>query len=335
MDKQISPSSRLYLRFTRRIKFTILPIIILSIVAFYFAREYYAEKPRFYLGKSKLFPISSENNSQNPAAILGFSTPSTSSDFYNLTELVDSRTIREEVAKRYALINGAEVPVYKMAIEDYNKDPKNGNDFELSTNLAENIIHGGEALKTLISIETNESNFVTLTTKSYNQDFAVAMANELIDILSDFYVKFNAKPLNNSFANIARTKDSLEYELDRYETAYAKYLDENKFIVKAEQNITEKRLLRKLTTIETALTTVSARYYSSKDELDNNKPILKVLDRPMKPLKFEQDSYKFHPYAIAIIVFLLLLMLANSDIIIRYINESMAAQREKILSQES
>ncbi len=331
----MSPYNRLYLRFTGRIKYIILPIIILSIIAFFFAREHYAQKPRYYLGKSKLFPISSEDNVQNPAAMFGFSSPKSSSDFYNLTELVDSRTIREEVAKRYALINGADVPIYKMAIEDYNTDPKNPKDYLISQNIAENIINGGEALKTLIDIETNESNFVMLTTKSYNQDFAVAMANELIDILSDFYVKFNAKPLSNSFANIARTKDSLEYELDRYETAYAKYLDENKFIVKAEQNITEKRLVRKLTSIETALTTVAARYYSSKDELDNNKPILKVLDRPMKPLKLEKDSYRMHPYAIAIIVFMLLLMLANTDIIIRYINESMAAQRERILNQES
>ncbi len=331
----MNPSSRFYLKFTSRLKYIIIPIIILCALAFVFSRSYYEEKPRFYLAKSKLFPIGVESNRNPTADFLGIQSSSNSTDFYNLTELVDSRTIREEIAKRYVLINDREIPIFQQAIKDFNQNPKNKSKFSDSDDIGLNIVYGGKAIKSLTEVNTNESNFVTITTKSYNEDFAVALANELIDVLSDFYVKFNEKPLSSNFKQIARTKDSLEYELDRYETAYAKYLDENKFIVTAELSITEKRLVRKITSIETALAAVSARYYNSKDELVNNKPILKVLDRPMKPLTMEQNSYKMYPYAIAILTFLLLLFLFNSDLIFRYVNDSMALQREKILSQES
>ncbi len=331
----MTPANRLFLSLINRVKYTIIVILILSVVAFFMAQKHYKEKPRFFVAESKLFPVKAESSSPMPTSIFGVQTGSTSDDFYNLSELVDSRTIREEVTKRWVLIDGAQVPVYLQVIEDNNENPRRNKTVELTSDLGLNIINSADVLKTLITVTTNESNFVTLTTKSYKEEFAVALANELIDVLSDFYVKFNEKPLNNNFVQIARTKDSLEYELDRYETAYAKYLDENKFIVKPEQSITEKRLVRKLTSIETALTAVTTRYYSSKDELDNNKPILKVLDRPMQPLTLEKDSYKMYPYAIAILVFLFLMMLSNADLFVRYINDSMAAQRNKILNQES
>ncbi len=332
----MSPASKLFLSFFNRIKYTILPIIILSIVVYFMTRGYYASLPSYFLSESKLFPVKDGNNSQAPQNPFFAAPSSSSSDFYNLDELISSRTIREEIAKRRIWINGGEAYVYEYAIKDHDDNPDNkASQFGISDNIRQNIINGAKSLAALTSITTNESSFVKLTTKSYNEDFAVALGNEVIDVLSDFYVKFNQKPLDNNFYRTARMKDSLEYELDRYETAYAKYLDENKFIVKQEQNITEKRLLRKLASIENALTSVTTNYYASKSKVDDNKPILKVLDRPMKPLKKEESKYKSYPIALALLAFIFLIIISNTDIILRYISESMALQRERLISQES
>ncbi len=331
----MNPSSKFFLSFFGRIKYAIVPIIIISIVVYFITKGYYEELPRYFICESKIFPINEGNKSAVPDNPFFTSSKASSTDFYNLGELLRSRTIREEISKRVIYLNGEQQYIFQQAIEDFNNNPDHRGKLKVGNDINENIINGGKALVDLLGIVTDESNFVKLITKSYNEDFAVALGNVEIDVLSDFYVKFNQKPLNNNFLAVSRTKDSLEYELDRYETAYAKYLDENKFIVKQEQNITEKRLLRKLTSIETALATVTANYYASKSEVDENKPILKVLDRPKKPLKLDENDKKTYPIAWGILSFLVLIIFTSMDIIVRYIRDSIALQKQRLISQES
>ncbi len=335
----MNPTSKLILSISRRIKYSIIFLLILSVIVYFVSSSYYSKKPRFFVSKSKLFPISESNNSDNSSLLRSLSGSPASSggedSYYNLEELVNSRTIREVVASKIINLNGKQQYIYQQAIADFNKNPENEDSIKITDNIEQNIIMGGEALQEVLNIQTQESGFVEFSCKAYDEDFAVALANEVIDVLSTFYVKFNEKPLNSSFYALSRLKDSLEFEQNKYETAYARYLDENKFLVNQEQSLTERRLLRRITGIETALSSVSMSYFDAKSKVQDNKPIIKVLDRPRRPLDLEANKYKFYPIALAIFTFIIAFFLSNTDIFIRYLKEAMEKQRERLINPES
>ncbi len=334
----MSPSSRLILNISNRIKYSIWILMVLSIIVFFITKSYYSTKPVFFISKSKLFPISANSSTNSSPFLREMSGMQGSEDnraYYNLEELIKSRTIREVVASKIIQLKGKDQYIYEQAIKDYNTNPENRTNKKVGPDLEQNIIEGGQALKQVLSIKTLESGFVELSCSSYDEDFAVVLGNEVIDILSEFYVKFNEQPLNSSYYQVARMKDSLEYELNKYETALARYLDENKFIVNQEQSLTERRLIRKLNSIETSLASVSTSYYNAKSKVQDNKPIIKVLDRPRKPLSKEENKYKYYPLAFAILTFIVAFFLSHTDVFVRYLREALQVQKERLITQES
>lgn len=338
----MTPINKFLYSFLGRLKYSIIPLIVLSVIVYYVSKSHYDELPRHYLSVSKLFPLksSSESSSSPMGSYFGFpgsgSSGSGADNFYNLEELIKSRTIKQEIARRRVVVGNSTPFIFEYSIKDHNENPDNRKaKYKITNNFQKDMYKGAEYLDELITLETNESSFIKLTCKSYNEDFAVALADEVIDVLSDFYVQFNEQPLTSSFYNAARLKDSLEYELDKYERAYAKYLDQNKYVVRQEENINLIRIERKIASIEELMANATANYYTTKNKMDNNKPIVKVLDRPMKPLEREADKYRYYPAAFAILAFIFMLILSSGDLSYRLLNDSLQKQREKLLSPES
>lgn len=156
---------------------------------------------------------------------------------------------------------------------------------------------------------SDETQIITLSVEARNEELAIAVARNLYQKLSDFYVSKTIQQEQETFDLMRYKRDSLYRALTGTDYALAKFSDASYNVIKQVPMVPQIQLQRKTGILGTAYAEAVQNTELAEFALSINKPFLQVIDMPIPPLT------KNLPSIIKLSIFSLLLGLILSIII--------------------
>ena len=220
----------------------------------------------------------------------------------NILELLKSRGVIENTLLQNIKVNGKE----DLLIEHYlelNKVKESwleNDDFDgisyhdnstfihdsISGRVWRNIIEN----KLIIELESDESNIITLSYLSVNDEFAKGFVESLIGEMSKMYISHQTAQANNTLDFLQNRADSVFSELEKAEEDFARIKDINQRIVKASGRLKELQLMRRVEVLNAMYLEIVKNLELSKITLLNQTPIINIIDEPILPLDQDKKS---------------------------------------------
>jgi hypothetical protein len=220
----------------------------------------------------------------------------------NILELLKSRGVIENTLLQNIKVNGRE----DLLIEHYlelNKvkeswlknDDINSVSFHDKSTFFHDSISGGIwkdiiENKLIVEIESDESNIITLSYLSLNDEFAKGFVESLIGEMSKMYITHQTAQANNTLDFLQNRADSVFSELETAEKDFARIKDINQRIVKASGRLKELQLMRRIEVLNAMYLEIVKNLELSKITLLNQTPIINIIDEPILPLDEDKKS---------------------------------------------
>ena len=144
--------------------------------------------------------------------------------------------------------------------------------------------------KDFILLKADESNIITLSYTSLNQDFAREFVKRLIDQMIKMYIIHETSQANHTLDFYQDRADSVFAELEIAEQEFARVQDINRRIIKATGRLKELQLMRRVEVLNTMYLEIVKNLELSKITLLNQTPIINIIDKPVLPLEEEKTS---------------------------------------------
>lgn len=144
--------------------------------------------------------------------------------------------------------------------------------------------------KLIVELESDESNIITLSYLSVNDEFAKGFVESLIGEMSKMYISHQTAHANNTLDFLQHRADSIFLELEIAEEDFARIKDINKRIVKASGRLKEMQLRRKVEVLNAMYLEIVKNLELSKMTLLNQTPIINIIDEPILPLDEDKKS---------------------------------------------
>ena len=136
-----------------------------------------------------------------------------------------------------------------------------------------------------VDIKNDETNIISLSFTSSNENFSKLFAEKLISQMSMMYVEYKTKQASNTIDFLQSRSDSVFSELEGSEREYARIKDINQRIIKASGRLKELQLMRNVEVLNTMYLEIIKNLEIAKMTLLNQTPIIQIIDRPILPLK--------------------------------------------------
>jgi uncharacterized protein involved in exopolysaccharide biosynthesis len=220
----------------------------------------------------------------------------------NILQLLESRTLitntllqplKSNKKKSFADLY---IKIKKVKLKKPNKDPKiitikpNTNPKKLSNDQNEilEIIHTSLTLKELsIEIKNPKNSIITIDVSSTNEEFARYFPEELIKIVSEYYIQTKTKKAKNNYEVIKLQTDSVRQELNKAISGVAAATD-NTFLLNPAFNVKRVPSAQKEVNVQ-ANTAILAELVKnlemSRMTLLNETPIFQIIDTPISPIQ--------------------------------------------------
>jgi len=220
----------------------------------------------------------------------------------NILELLKSRGVIENTLLQNIKVNGKE----DLLIEHYlelNKvkeswlenDAFDGVSYHDKSTFIHDSISGGiwKSIienKLIVELESDESNIITLSYLSVNDEFAKGFVESLIGEMSEMYISHQTAQANNTLDFLQNRADSVFSELEIAEEDFARIKDINQRIVKASGRLKELQLMRRVEVLNAMYLEIVKNLELSKITLLNQTPIINIIDEPILPLDEDKKS---------------------------------------------
>ena len=220
----------------------------------------------------------------------------------NILELLKSRGVIENTLLQNIKVNGKE----DLLIEHYlelNKvkeswlenDDFDGISYHDKSTFIHDSISGGiwKSIienKLIVELESDESNIITLSYLSVNDEFAKGFVESLIGEMSKMYISHQTAQANNTLDFLQNRADSVFSELEIAEEDFARIKDINQRIVKASGRLKELQLMRRVEVLNAMYLEIVKNLELSKITLLNQTPIINIIDEPILPLDEDKKS---------------------------------------------
>ena len=220
----------------------------------------------------------------------------------NILELLKSRGVIENTLLQNIKVNGKE----DLLIEHYlelNKvkeswlenDDFDGISYHENSTFIHDSISGGiwKSIienKLIVELESDESNIITLSYLSVNDEFAKGFVESLIGEMSKMYISHQTAQANNTLDFLQNRADSVFSELEIAEEDFARIKDINQRIVKASGRLKELQLMRRVEVLNAMYLEIVKNLELSKITLLNQTPIINIIDVPILPLEEDKKS---------------------------------------------
>jgi len=144
--------------------------------------------------------------------------------------------------------------------------------------------------KLVVELQSVEANIINLSYTSVNEGFAKTFVEALIEQMSKMYITHQTAAASNTLDFLTSRSDSVFMELEIAEEEFAKVKDINQRIVKASGRLKELQLMRRVEVLNTMYLEIVKNLEISKLTLLNQTPIIQIIDKPILPLKVEDNS---------------------------------------------
>ena len=220
----------------------------------------------------------------------------------NILELLKSRGVVESTLMQKVKISGKEDFLIEHYLklngikENWDEAPVlNAVDYHNKLTYIHDSISGNiwdEIIENQLSIElqSDETNIITLSYISVNENFAKQFTETLIDEMSKMYITHQTKQARNTLDFLQDRADSVFKELELAEEEFAKIKDINQRIVKASGRLKELQLMRRVEVLNTMYLEIVKNLELSKLTLLNQTPIITIIDKPILPLENDGKS---------------------------------------------
>jgi len=147
--------------------------------------------------------------------------------------------------------------------------------------------------KLVVKLQSDEANIINLSYTSVNEEFAKSFVEALIEQMSKMYITHQTAQTNNTLDFLSSRSDSVFIELEFAEEELAKVKDINQRIVKASGRLKELQLMRNVEVLNTMYLEILKNLEISKLTLLNQTPIIQIIDKPILPLKVDENTKTF------------------------------------------
>jgi len=242
------------------------------------------------------------------ASQFGFDAGSHNSSTFsqnNIVEFLKSRGVINKALMQYKKVNKTE----DLLIEHYLYVNNIKDDWEDNDDLTPILFDGiltqsndsilGEVWidiveeKLAVELRSDEATIFNLSYTSVDDEFAKIFVETLIDEMSKMYIVHQTAQVNNTLFFLQNRADSVFIELEIAEEKFAKVKDINQRIVKASGRLKELQLMRNVDVLNTMYIEIVKNLELSKLTLLNQTPIIQIIDKPIMPLKVDENS-KFY-----------------------------------------
>lgn len=292
--------------------------------------------PTFYTSTSTIFPLSSSSKSSSSSVLstlMGSSdvgSSFTNENSVNIIELAQSRTIRDEVARKRVKEDGNRM-IAELMLDEYNKhrgltEPKLN--FKNDTSRIVNWAIGQLGTNLEASITKTNSFQFKYTGRS------IALVKQIsyayVDEISQFYIALRIEKAKQDYEFATKKVDSLKDAIGQVDQKLINADDKTLFTdamkleyrMPTENMISDKQILRSL------FTRAIANQQNAAYTLQRATPVIKLLDKPDPPYqKTETSKVKFF-----IIGFVLGVMLIMFIILIPLFRKFTKAELENFLN---
>ena len=220
----------------------------------------------------------------------------------NILELLKSRGVIENTLLQNIKVNGKEdlLIEHYLELNKFKESWLENDDFDgisyhdnstfihdsISGRVWRNIIQN----KLIIELESDESNIITLSYLSVNDEFAKGFVESLIGEMSKMYISHQTAQANNTLDFLQNRADSVFSELEIAEEDFARIKDINQRIVKASGRLKELQLMRRVEVLNAMYLEIVKNLELSKITLLNQTPIINIIDEPILPLEEDKKS---------------------------------------------
>ena len=222
----------------------------------------------------------------------------------NIIELLKSRGVIVSALVQNAKINGETDCLIEHYIEINNikeKEDWDDYDFLRGISFCDNNGYIYDSISGVIweelieddltvELRSDESNIITLSYTSLNQDFAREFVKRLIDQMIKMYIIHETSQANNTLDFYQDRADSVFAELEIAEQEFARVQDINRRIIKATGRLKELQLMRRVEVLNTMYLEIVKNLELSKIALLNKTPIINIIDEPILPLEEDKTS---------------------------------------------
>lgn len=237
------------------------------------------------------------------ASQFGFNLGSGGSTFSqsNIVELLKSRRVVQSALITSRKINKKQALLIKHYL-DVNQARKSWiNKDMLSLNFQNRLTHTHDSIIGLvwleiiendlsIGLQSDDADIVKISYNCVDQKFGKFLVESLIYEMSKMYTEHQTAQASNSIEFITNRADSVFTELKIAEEEFARVTDINQRIVKASGRLRELQLMRQVEVLNTMYLEIIKNLELSKMTLLNETPIIKIIDKPVLPLKITGAS---------------------------------------------
>ena len=220
----------------------------------------------------------------------------------NILELLKSRGVIENTLLQNIKVNGKEdlfiehyLELNKVKESWLENDDFDGVSYHDKSTFIHDSISGGiwKSIienKLIVELESDESNIITLSYLSVNDEFAKGFVESLIGEMSKMYISHQTAQANNTLDFLQNRADSVFSELETAEKDFARIKDINQRIVKASGRLKELQLMRRIEVLNAMYLEIVKNLELSKITLLNQTPIINIIDEPILPLEEDKKS---------------------------------------------
>ncbi len=220
----------------------------------------------------------------------------------NILELLKSRGVIENTLLQNIKVNGKEdlfiehyLELNKVKESWLENDDFDGVSYHDKSTFIHDSISGGiwKSIienKLIVELESDESNIITLSYLSVNDEFAKGFVESLIGEMSKMYISHQTAQANNTLDFLQNRADSVFSELEMAEEDFARIKDINQRIVKASGRLKELQLMRRVEVLNAMYLEIVKNLELSKITLLNQTPIINIIDEPILPLEEDKKS---------------------------------------------
>ncbi|MDP4267260.1 MAG: Wzz/FepE/Etk N-terminal domain-containing protein [Bacteroidota bacterium] len=136
-----------------------------------------------------------------------------------------------------------------------------------------------------VSKPNKKANIITVTLKSKDELFSKLFAENLTEVVSDYFSEYKTKKARENVKIIQNRSDSVKRALSASEYELAVFKDRNQNLIKAESYLSQVRLARDVEILNIMNTEIIKNLELAKMALLNKKPLIQIIDYPVLPLE--------------------------------------------------
>ena len=218
----------------------------------------------------------------------------------NILELLKSRVVVEATLMQNGVVNRKNDLLIEHYLninrfkEDWDSDLMslsfNGKLTKTHDSISGGICRGISEERLLIELKSDESNLISLSFLSLNEEFSKQFVEGLIRQMSKMYVTHQTAQATKTLDFLEGRADSVFAELEFAEEEFARVKDINKRIIKASGRLKELQLMRRVEVLNAMYLEIIKNLEISKITLLNNTPIIQIIDKPILPLQEDKLS---------------------------------------------